>query len=920
MGTTSSDSQREERRGRVTARRLPLVLALVLGLTACPAGSPTSGPKGGKPKPTASAKGNPLDVVSQGGALIGDAGASIIGDAGASLIANNGGQLIGKVKIPTGLVANNSGSLISDKGGAVISNHGGAIIGDAGASLIRLRQFPSVIGKTKLRLLAVPDAPAAGFTVTLCDAGGTPFKDAAGKPFQATTDAGGGYAFARTPRGASLVARVDLPPEVGPMVAYVPDAEPGAAREVDVDGTSTLVIGFVLEAYVRSQPRPRDVLAKLPAGVEADTRAKVAAALGDQWPAKRLDAAAIRAAIGSLRASDARVDGQFAHVKSLLVAGLADLGDGLAATKVSLTYPYAVARLSDGSLLIAERNADRVRRRWPDGTLTTFAGKAGARTLGDGGPAADAYVAQPVDVVVNAQDDVFVADFGNHRVRRIDGKTGVITTVAGSGADPSGTEGFNPLDGQPALAARLNHPVALALDATGRVIVKGNNGTYRVEADGQLKGLSTDDENFPDALAAGPGGTVYAYQHDSGHVSTLVGDGFQHLAAVPARPLDDESRLAVAPDGEVYLADKTQVWRWDRTAWSALPLDFRRSQLKGLRAEADDVILADTDTNRIWRVARAGGAGTQLAGLVPASGDEPVAPERLGLNRPTALAIDRQDNLYVADGLNNVVWKRRPDGLYVRFVGKPDRAAEAPTTAAVPAAQTPIDAVLAVTAMADGRVLLVEGSVRAVRLSMREVTPDGMMKVLPFPLGVLFPFTLTPAADGALLLTDIALRQVYRVRGDQAEPLAPMFQLEQPTGLVAAPDGTIYVADAKQHAVYSLADGALTRVAGGNGEGLGGDGGPAAAARLNFPLGLALDAAGRLYVSDSRNDRVRRIDLATGTITTVAGPGGLALTGTAPDESLKEPIGLAFDAEENLYIADSGHNQVKLVKRAALGP
>lgn len=909
---------RQVRALRLTARRLPLVVALAFTLTACPAGSPGAVARGGKARPAATARGPQVDVAGKGGGLISDAGASIVGDAGASLISNNGGQLIGKVKIPSGIVANNSGSLISDQGGAIIANNGGGLIGDAGGSLIG-DAGGSLIGKTKLRLLATADAPAAGFTVTLCDAGGTPFKDAAGKPFQATTDAAGSYTFARTPRGANLVARVDLPPAVGPMVAYVPDAEPGARREVDVDGTSTLVMGYVLETYVRPQAKPREVLAKLPARVEADTRARLAAAVGEQWPAKRFDAGAIRAAVGSLRARDAGVDGQFAYVKSLLVAGLADLGDGLEATKVSLTYPYAVASLSDGSLLIAERNADRIRRRWPDGTLTTFAGKAGARVLGDGGPAADAHLDRPYHVVVNAQDDVFVADFGNFRVRRIDGKTGVITTVIGSGEDPSGTEGANVLDGVPALEAKLNRPVAVALDAQGRVVVKGNNGTYRLEADGKLKGLGSDDENPPDALASGPDGTVYAYQHDSGFVSTLVGDAFKRLVAVPTHKMDEEGRLAVAPDGELYVAGKTQVWRWDRTAWRELALDFRHVTLKGLCADADGLLLADSDTNRIWRVPRAGGAGTQIAGLVPASGDEPVAPERLGLNRPTALAIDRQGNLYVADGLNNVVWKRRPDGLYVRFAGKPDVPADVPGPGAGLASQTPIAGVLAVAALGDGRVVIVEGSLQTL-LHMREVTPDGMMKVLPFPTGVLFPFSLTPDADGSLLLTDIALRQVQRVKGQQAEALAPMFELEQPTGLVAAPDGTIYVADAGKHGVFRLAGGELTRVAGGNGEGLAGDGGAATAAKLNYPLGLALDAAGRLYVADSRNDRVRRIDLQTGTITTVVGPSGLALSGTAPDDSLKEPIGLVFDAEENLYISDSGHNQVKLVLRAALGP
>ena len=90
--------------------------------------------------------------------------------------------------------------------------------------------------------------------------------------------------------------------------------------------------------------------------------------------------------------------------------------------------------------------------------------------------------------------------------------------------------------------------------------------------------------------------------------------------------------------------------------------------LKGILAEAGGVVLADSDTNRIWQVPRAGGPGTQIAGLVPASGDEPVAPGKLGLNRPSALAIDGQGNLYVADA-NNAIRRISSAGLVTTLAG-----------------------------------------------------------------------------------------------------------------------------------------------------------------------------------------------------------------------------------------------------------
>lgn len=873
---------------------LTIALAIALQAAAC---------KGGTPGAVKSTKAPATThiISDHGGGIIGDAGASIIGDAGASLISNNGGSLTGKVKIPAGIVSNNSGSLVS--------NNGGSIIGDAGASLT---------SKVKRKLLATGDLPATRFQVTLVDAGGTPFKDDKGAMFQAVTDDQGGYTFARTPRGANLLVRVDLPAAVGPMVAFVPDAPADAKRAVDVDGTSTLVMGYVLEAYVRTQAKPRDVLAKLPASVEADTRAKAIAAIGATWPARNFTGVGVRQAVGSLRAKDAGFDKQLDYVKSLLVAGLADLGDGQSATKVSLTYPTATAPLPDGSILIAERNADRVRRRWPDGHLTTFAGKAGARALGDGGSAEDAFIDKPVALAVDAQANVFVADFGHHRVRRIDAKTNVITTVAGNGGDPSGITTHYPFDGMDALQATLNHPVTLAVDAQGRVVFRGNNGTYRLEADGKLKGLEYPGGEEPLTVAAGPDGKVYGYHGTLGVVTVLEGDAFQPAAGFTPLPNAADPYLAVAADGSFYLATDLRIWHGTAAGWAELKLDLPHHDLKGPLATKDGLVVCEFEGNKLYQIPFAGGNAKQIAGLVPKSGDEPVAPEALGLNRPTTLAVDALGNLYVADGLNAVVWKRRPDGLYVRFAGMLDVATEVPTAAAVPAAKTAIGGLVGITARPDGHIYLIDGS-KSTGLYLRDVDPSGQMTVVKLPAGVVVPTALGSELDGTLLVGDVLLGQVFRIKGDEAEALAPDSGVGQPGGLAAGPDGAVYVTSTKDSSVIKLVKNVATVIAGG-GEGLAGDGGPATGAKFNYPLGLALDAGGRLYIADSRNDRVRRIDLATGIITTVVGPGGLALNGTAPDDSLKEPIGLAFDAEENLYIADSGHNQVKLVKRAALGP
>jgi DNA-binding beta-propeller fold protein YncE len=163
--------------------------------------------------------------------------------------------------------------------------------------------------------------------------------------------------------------------------------------------------------------------------------------------------------------------------------------------------------------------------------------------------------------------------------------------------------------------------------------------------------------------------------------------------------------------------------------------------------------------------------------------------------------------------------------------------------------------------------------------------------------------------------------RLVRIAGGVTTELLPRKPLGAYGGMLPAAGGALYYCDMLEGVVYRrAADGTVAAVAGAAGAGgsFSGDGGPATAAGLNFPVGLAQDAAGHLYVADASNHRVRRVDARTGVITTLAGEGGRVFAGRGPDASLNMPRALAFDAAGNLYIADTGHNQVKHVPRAQL--
>jgi len=161
-----------------------------------------------------------------------------------------------------------------------------------------------------------------------------------------------------------------------------------------------------------------------------------------------------------------------------LVAGngiASSAGDGGPASQASLSAPYGVAFDPAGNLLIVEFGGARVRRvDAMTGIITTVAGNGIPAYSGDGGPAVSASLQSPTSIAVDAAGNLYIADSGNARVRRVDAQFGYITTVAGNGAS-----GTSP-DGTPAVSASLNAPFGISLDHWGNLLIsEPNNGKIR---------------------------------------------------------------------------------------------------------------------------------------------------------------------------------------------------------------------------------------------------------------------------------------------------------------------------------------------------------------------------------------------------------------------------------------------------------
>lgn len=197
-------------------------------------------------------------------------------------------------------------------------------------------------------------------------------------------------------------------------------------------------------------------------------------------------------------------------------------GDGIAATDAHLNGPNGVAIAVDGSVIVTEGLGQRVRRIAPDGTITTIAGNGLTGDSGDNGLAVDAELNTPNGPFVAPDGNVYFADTGNHRVRRI-APGGIITTIAGTG-----TPGYSG-DGGQAVSAVLNTPRDVAVGSDGAIYI-ADSGNHRVRRIG-IDGL----------------------------ISTVVGNGTAGFngdgGAGIVTQLNDPEGVAVGTDGAIYITD-----------------------------------------------------------------------------------------------------------------------------------------------------------------------------------------------------------------------------------------------------------------------------------------------------------------------------------------------------------------------------
>ncbi len=265
-------------------------------------------------------------------------------------------------------------------------------------------------------------------------------------------------------------------------------------------------------------------------------------------------------------------------------------GDGAAATSAQLHSPSAVTLDSAGNVYIADTANNRIRKVNTSGIITTVAGSSAVSTglIGDGGLATSAILNSPRGVMVDSSGNLYIADSGNNRVRKV-GTNGIINTIAGNGT--TGTVGMVG-DGGPAINASLSVPVGMALDSSGNLYIadSGDNLIRKVTTNGNISsiagngesGYSPGDENLaiyaelnePEGLAVDGSGNVYFSDTGNevirevtaaGVISTIAGNqGIGNAGdggPAGAASLDTPIAIALTSTGLIYIANSSNGYQ-----------------------------------------------------------------------------------------------------------------------------------------------------------------------------------------------------------------------------------------------------------------------------------------------------------------------------------------------------------------------
>jgi uncharacterized protein (TIGR03437 family) len=560
------------------------------------------------------------------------------------------------------------------------------------------------------------------------------------------------------------------------------------------------------------------------------------------------------------------------------IAGSNSAGDGGAATAALLVQAEGVAIDALGNIYVADAGDNRVRKISRSGIIETIAGTGVAGFAGDGGAAATAKLNHPYGIALDTAGNLYIADLGNARVRKV-GLTGLIGTVAGGGSSAI-TAGMQATD------AALKSPRNVAVDFQGILYISDFDAqrVYQVSPSGVLtllagtgkSGFSGDGSaatlaqiSYPAGLAADVTGNIYIADSGNGRVRRV----WYGAISTVAQNVPSPTGLSVDSAGHLYVSSSSVAARARVPSPAGLTVDV---------VSAEDV--ASDPSGVLYTAAQhsiqklVGTIATSIAGSsnYTAFGDGgPAMAARLG--GPVAIGLAGGD-LYIVEQSANRIRKVGVNG-YISILAGDTAQVKAPSGIAVDAAGT-----IYFSDTGNNRV--------------RRISAGGVLSTVVDKLNG--PACLRAVTDGSLYVCDVGNDRVVKV--GPAGGASVVANVPKPAGLAIAKDGTLYVSTGSQVVQVSAAGTSTTIVE-----------------ALSGPGGLALDGTGALIIAENGKNRVLRLG-AAGMVTVLAGTGHAGYSGddgAAESAELNNPSDVVIDGLGNILIADTGNNCIRELSAVA---